>query len=63
VWALRGYIAAALMVLALSVSTVAIAQWIKFANNNVGPNGYLLDNSSGFLIDDVDPASGKIFAR
>jgi hypothetical protein len=63
-WPLRSYISAVLTVLLiLSVSTLAFAQWVRYTNNVVGPNGYLLDGSSAFLLDDVDPGNGKIFAR
>ncbi len=36
---------------------------VQIVNNVVGPNGYVLNDSAGFLRDDVDPANGKIFAR
>jgi hypothetical protein len=47
------------------VGVIYAQQWALTAdsNNVVGSNGYLLDNSSAFLLDDVDPGNGKIFAR
>ena len=36
---------------------------VQFINNTVGPNGFALDNSAGFLRDDINTSNGRIFAR
>jgi len=54
----------ALIIAATCIATAAGAvSIVTYSNNVVGPNGYLLDNLSGFVTDTVNPGNGKIFAR